>query len=241
MLIDAATFLAAGAVVRIGLADRPRACLAERPAGRRRRGSRADLIDILADLRRRALLVLVWTVGCYVVPEALAAPYAAEVGASTAVVGLLMAADPFGCIAGAWLFGRFVPVARRPMLIGPAAVAAGIRLLLMVWHPSIPLTIAAWSLTGLLSTVYLMRAQASFVRVTQEPVRGRAIGVAGTGIIASQGLAVLGGGLLAELWDPAIAITVSAAVGIALALVGAMAWRRVEGARAVATSAGPSD
>ncbi len=215
-------------VVRLGLTDRPRPSPVDGPARRSWRGSASDIADILADPRRRALLALVWMIGCYVVPEALAAPYAAQVGGGPAVVGLLMAAAPLGSIVGAWLFARFVPPARRPMLIGPAAVAAGVPLLGMAWHPSIPLAVGAWSLTGLLSTAYLMQAQASFVRATQEHIRGRAIGFAGSGIIASQGLAVLGGGILADLWEPAATIAAIAAVGIVLALAGAVSWRRAE-------------
>jgi MFS family permease len=223
LLLDAATFVVAGAIVRIGLADRPRARCARASHWR---DAVAGVTDIATDPRRRALVALTWVIGCYVVPEALAVPYAAQLGAGAAVGGLLMAAYPLGSVLGAWLFVRFVPAARRPRLIGPVAAAAGLPLLLMALRPGVPVTVLLWSVSGMLCTAYLMQAQASFVRATPEDVRGRAIGVAGSGVIASQGVAVLVGGLLADLWDPAVAITVSAAAGIALALAGAGAWRR---------------
>lgn len=225
LLLDAATFLMAGLVVRLGLIDRP----SVRAAGATRshwRDTVAGITDIAADPRRRSLVALAWTIGCYVVPEGLAAPYAAQLGADTATVGVLMAADPLGGVLGAWLFFRFVPAAWRPALIGPLSIAAGVPLLLMALEPGIPMTVLLWSVSGLLTTAYLMQAQASFVRATPEDDRGRAIGVAASGIIASQGIAVLVGGLLADLWDPASAIVVSGAAGIALGASGAVAWWR---------------
>jgi Major Facilitator Superfamily len=243
LLLDAATFLLAGVIVRIGLVDRP----AAGGSGATRshwRDAVAGIADIAADPRRRALIALAWTIGCFVVPEALAVPYAAQVGAGTATAGLLMAAGPLGSILGAWLFVRFVPAERRPGLIGPVAVAAGVPLLLMALRPELPVVIVLWAASGLLSTAYLLQAQASFVRATPEAVRGRAIGVAASGIIASQGVAVLGGGLLADALDPATAIVAAGAAGIALGLVGAVAWRRAcgegrgqRGAIAVTTTA----
>jgi MFS family permease len=189
----------------------------------------AGIVDIAADPRRRALVALAWTIGCFVVPEALAVPYAAQMGAGTATVGLLMAAGPLGGILGAWLFVRFVPAARRPGLIGPVAAAAGVPLLLTALRPDVPVIILLWALSGSLSTAYLLQAQASFVRATPEVIRGRAIGVAASGIIASQGVAVLGGGFIADALDPAAAIVVSGGAGTVLGLIGAVAWRRARG------------
>ncbi len=229
LLLDAGTFLLAGALVRVGLADRPAARAAGSPRGGHWRDAIAGVADIVGDPRRRSLVALAWTIGCFVVPEALAAPYAAQVGADATAVGLLMAADPLGSVLGAWLFVRFVPAVRRPALIGPTAVAAGMPLLLTGLQPDVPLTMLLWSLSGLLSAAYLLQAQASFVRATPGGIRGRAIGVAASGIVASQGVAVLAGGVLADVWDPATAVVVIAALGIALTAAGAVAWRRAVG------------
>ncbi len=226
LAFDAATFLLAGIVLRIGLVHRAR------PRGVATGGSGglrqvlAGITDIASDPRRRALVLLVWMVGLYVVPEALAAPYAAELGAGTAVVGLLMAADPVGSVLGAWLFVRFVPPARRARLIGVLAVAAGIPLLFTVFRPGVPVAVVLWGVSGMLSTAYVMQAQASFVRATSDEIRGRAIGVAASGILAGQGVAVLAGGLLADLWSPSTSVAVCAGAGILIALVGTVAWSR---------------
>ena len=49
--------------------------------------------------------------------------------------------------------------------------------------------------------------------------------LAASGIVAGQGVAVLAGGLLADLWTPATAIAVCGAAGVVVALAGALAWR----------------
>lgn len=224
LALDAATFAVAAVVFRLGLARRPR------PEGGRGTGSGyrdvlSGVTDIATDPRRRALVLLVWMVGLYVVPEALAAPYAAQIGAGPTVVGLLMAADPLGSVLGAWLFARFVPPDRRARLIGVLAVAAGVPLLFTALVPAVPFALLLWGVSGMASTAYVMQAQASFVRATPAAIRGRAIGVAASGIVAGQGVAVLAGGLLADLWSPSTAIAVCGGAGVLVALFGAVVWR----------------
>jgi MFS family permease len=233
LLGNAASFALSGLLVRVGVADRPSAAaLAD---GARFvggfRGMVGGLREIASDPRRRALVLLAWLVGWYVVPEALAAPYAAQLGAGPAVVGLLMAADPIGSVLGAWLFVRFVPVEVRERLVGWLAAAAGLPLVLCLFRPSVPLTVALWAVSGMFATAYLLQTQATFVRSTPDTGRGRAIGVAASGIIAAQGAAVLVGGLAADLWDPTTAVAVAGAIGMALSIVGAAAWWRATASR----------
>jgi hypothetical protein len=230
LLGNAVSFALSAVVVRLGVADRPRpgsagGAPAEGSVGGLRRVV-AGLVEIATDPRRRALVVLAWLVGWYVVPEALAAPYADQLGAGPAVVGLLMAADPLGSVLGAWLFVRFVPAETRARLVGVMAVGAGLPLLLCAFRPGLPLTLVLWGVSGMLSTAYLLQTQASFVRATPDAGRGRAIGVAASGIIAAQGAAVLIGGLFADAWDPATAVAVAGGTGAVLSLVGAVAWHR---------------
>ena len=61
---------------------------------------------------------------------------------------------------------------------------------------------------------------------TPDGGRGRAIGVAASGIIAAQGAAVLLGGLLSDALDPATAVAVAGMLGAVLSAGGAVAWRR---------------
>ena len=227
LAVDAATFLVAGLVVRVGVARRPRP---EPEPGAAPVTGLGDVLgglrDIASDPGRRSLVLLVWMVGLYVVPEALAAPYATELGAGTAVVGLLMAADPLGSVLGAWLFVRFVPPQRRARLVGVLAVAAGVPLVFTALQPGVAVAVVLWGLSGAFSTAYVMQAQACFVRATPDAIRGRAIGVAASGIVAGQGVAVLAGGLLADVWSTSASIAACAAAGVLVALVGSVAWER---------------
>jgi len=234
LLADAGTFLASAALLGLGLVDRP---APERvaPVGEARltrvRAIAGGLAAIARDPRRRVLVALAWTVGWFVVPEALAAPYAAQLGADPAVVGLLMAADPLGSVLGAWLFVRFVPGELRERLVGVLAVAAGLPLLLMAARPGVLLTLLLWGLSGMFSTAYLLQTQAGFVRATPGSRRGGAIGAVASGIVASQGIAVLVGGLLADALSPAQSVAVCGGIGSSLAFVGTVAWRAVRPGR----------
>jgi predicted MFS family arabinose efflux permease len=246
LLGNAVTFALSALLVRAGVADRP-------PPGREDPDAGADdgaggirtvvsgLAEIASDPRRRALVALAWLVGWYVVPEALAAPYADQLGAGPAVVGLLMAADPLGSVLGAWLFVRFVPARTRERLVGVLAAAAGVPQLLCLLRPGVVPTVVLWAVSGALATAYLLQTQASFVRATPDGRRGSAIGVAASGIVAAQGVAILVGGLLADLWDPATAIAAAGAVGMVLSLCGALAWHRanLKPAGRVAAEASP--
>jgi MFS family permease len=232
LLGNAASFALSALLVRAGLVDRPRPgasdegdAPADAPVGGLR-GAVAALFEIATDPRRRALVLLAWLVGWYVVPEALAAPYAAQLGEGPAVVGVLMAADPLGSVIGAWLFVRFVPAQTRARVVGVLAVGAGLPLVVCLFRPAVPLTLVLWAVSGMLSTAYLLQTQASFVRATPVVGRGRAIGVAASGIIAAQGMAVLIGGVLADEWDPSTAIAVAGAVGALLSVGAAVAWHR---------------
>lgn len=228
LVIDGATFLLSAVVIRFGLADRPRPEGAS-TSGAGLRNAVRSIVEIARDPRRRALVWLAWLVGCYVVPEALAAPYAAQLGQGPAVVGFLMAADPLGSVLGAWLFVRFVPAAVRSRFVGVVAAGAGLPLVACFWHPGLVLTLVLWGISGACATAYLLQTQADFVRATPDAGRGQAIGVAASGIIAGQGLAVLIGGALADTWDAATAIAVVGAAGAVLSFAGAIAWSRANG------------
>ena len=97
LALNSATFLLSGIVIAAGVRRRP---AARAPRGARPAGA-ATLI--WRDPRLRALVALSWLVGLFVIPEGLAAPYAAGLGTTVAVVGVLMAADPLGSVVGAWL------------------------------------------------------------------------------------------------------------------------------------------
>ena len=226
LLVDAATFLLSALLLRWGLAARPRAGAAADGPGSGVRDVLRGVTAIATDPGRRALVALAWTVGAFVVPEGLAVPYAAQIGASPAVAGLLMAAGPLGSIAGAWAFTRFVAFARRERTVGLLAVWAGLPLVAVVAEPGPVPAMLLWAASGACTAAYLLQTQASFVRATPDAARGAAIGVAASGGVASQGVAVAAGGLLADVLSSAAAIAVCGGTGSAVAAVSALAWWR---------------
>jgi len=220
LALDAASFVVSALVVRLGVAERPvpDAAAATAPVPWWV-DARTGLRTVLGDDRRRLLVCAAWLVGCFVLPEGLAVPYAGQLGLDTAAAGLLMAADPAGSVVGAWLFTRFVPERVRRRAIGPLAVAAALPLGICGTAPGFGATLVLWGLSGACATACLVLAQAEFVRVTPAELRGRAIGVAAAGLVGAQGVAMLLGGVVAEVWGARAAVALCGAFGMVLALV----------------------
>ena len=220
LALDAASFVVSALVVRLGVAERPVSDAAAAPAPVPWWvDARTGLRTVLGDDRRRLLVCAAWLVGCFVLPEGLAVPYAGQLGLDTAAAGLLMAADPAGSVVGAWLFTRFVPERVRRRAIGPLAVAAALPLGICGTAPGFGATLVLWGVSGACATACLVQAQAEFVRVTPAELRGRAIGVAAAGLVGAQGVAMLLGGVVAQVWGARAAVALCGAFGMALALV----------------------
>ncbi|GAA4051428.1 MFS transporter [Nonomuraea soli] len=219
LAINAATFAASAAMLRWGIrAHRPQPDDLGRPAGG---FALAGIRYVTGDRRLFGLAALVWLFGCYVVPEALAAPYAAQIGAGEAAVGSLMAADVVGGAVGAVIVAKFGAVLRRRLTV-PLAVASGLPLIATVTGPGLPVTLAMWALSGLLAS-YVVMAQVEFTQLVPDGMRARAIGFAAAGLQTAQGLGIAAAGGLAEVVPASAAIGVCAAAGSAGALViGAM-------------------
>jgi MFS family permease len=222
--LNAATFLVAAAVVALGVRRRPAARAAESADGEEVRGTAGVARLIWRDRQLRWLTTVSWLVGLFVVPEGLAAPYAASLGAGTLAIGVLLAADPVGSVVGAWLITR-LPDRIRVSLITPLAIAAGIPLVVCVVRPSLVASVVLWAVSGACSTAYVILAQASFTRQVPDHCRGSATGLVSTGLLTSQGVAMLGGGALADVTSPAMAIAGAGAAGAVLAGVVGASWR----------------
>ncbi|WP_053174897.1 MFS transporter [Nonomuraea sp. SBT364] len=230
LLIDAGTFLVAGIIVRWGLAARP----APKPTETAPHALLAAARLIAGDPRLRLLVAAAWLAGFYVMPQALAVPYADGLGAGSEVAGMLMAAVPLGTLAGVTVFARYVPPRARLTLLGPLSVLTSVPLVFAAFDPGVAGSVLLWTLIGVFSA-YQVTANAEFVRAVPDHRRGQAVGLAGSGLVAAQGLGIAAGGLLAELTDPAAAIAIAGVGGVLAAVPIAVAWRpiaRESGARA---------
>jgi predicted MFS family arabinose efflux permease len=174
----------------------------------------------------RTLLWLSWLVGLAVVPEGLAAPLAAQLGAAKGAVGWLLAADPFGYVIGAFVLSRYLSTELRRRLLGVLATASVAVLVVFVVRPSLPGALLLLALAGA-TGAYQITVAATFTSWVPDGVRGSAFGVARTGLRVAQGLGVAAGGALAQAIGSARgAIVVAGLVGVALAVPATLAWRR---------------
>lgn len=97
--VTAVTFLCSAALLRFGTRARPARSGGD-GGGALLRESLSGARTVLADRRIRGLMLLFWLPPMFVVaPEALAAPYADEIGVGPVALGMLMCAMPVGQIA----------------------------------------------------------------------------------------------------------------------------------------------
>ena len=137
-----------------------------------------------------------------IAPEALALAWAREIGAGTVGGGLLLAANPVGSVVGLLVLTRVRPEVARRAMVPLVALALGPLLLApAVGSLSLLLLLVALSGAGLtLTTIARVRVAAAL----PDAVRGRAFGVAGTGLdvetVCARAAAVHPD--LAEIWAP---------------------------------------
>lgn len=226
--VDAATFVVSAMLVRLGTrAHVPAADPAQPDRARGGRGwsVREGFALVWGDARLRTLVALIWLYGFYIAPEGVAAPYAAQLGAGAATVGLLMAADPVGAGIGAVVLSRLVRPPDRPRSIGPLAVLAGVPLVVSALYPSVPVALALWTVSGALSS-YVMLAVAEYTVAVPDHRRGQAVGLLAAGLQAAQGLGILLAGALAGRVAPSTSVGICGAAGVLCALGLSRARRR---------------
>jgi predicted MFS family arabinose efflux permease len=154
-------------------------------------------------------------------PEGLAVPLAAQLGGGTTAVGVLLAANPLGVTLGGLVVTRLVPPERRERLIAPLlvsslvvlALAGALAQTLPAGAVTYAVVVALMFVSGLASC-WFIPLQVLFMAVVPPAFRGRAFGVAVSGLFAVQGLGVLVAGSGAELLTPAGVVVVAGLAGL---------------------------
>lgn len=239
LAVDAATFALSALLITIGVSARPapgRGVEAGAVSQSYLASIGAGIKLVAKQPRLRTLLAFSWLLGLYVVPEGIAPAYAKSVGGGPVGLGLLMAAGPAGTALGTYLFVRFVPAASRSRWIGPIAIAGGIPLALCAIGPGLGISIALWALSGA-GAAYQVQVAPDYVRAVPEGRRAQAIGVAASGLLASQGIGILLGGFVAAGVGPAAAVAWAGGSAAALAALLTVAWSRTLAGRATEGSA----
>jgi MFS family permease len=223
LFIDALTFAASAVLLRVGLLLRPAASTGDRPRGLAH--IMLGIRTVASNRQLRTLLAFAWLYAWWVIPEGLAAPYAAAHGGGPTSVGVLLAAGPAGNVLGVLVLTRWVPSSKRPRLLGGLAIVTGIPLIFSGLGPGIAWAAVLWGLCGFFGA-YVVLVVTEFVAVVPSKVRGQAIGLASAGLLAAQGVGLLIGGLIAAVWAVTPAIAVAGVVGSALAVPLALSRRR---------------
>lgn len=171
----------------------------------------------------RTLVLFGWLAGFAVVPEGLAAPYARTLGGGPITVGLLMAAMPAGMIAGAYLTGRVAGPATRIRTIGWLAMLSCAPLIVSLLHPPLWAVLVLWAVAGAGGS-YHLAAAAAFVQALPSEHRARAFGIAQSGLLAVQGLAILAAGAAAQRIGPQAVVAIAGLAGMTAAAALASVW-----------------
>lgn len=232
LALDALTFGASAVILVGGLRRRSPSGRREREALGLWRGTRDGVRLVFGDPVLRSLVLFAWLCAFYVVPEGLAAPYAATFDDSAVTVGLILSAMPTGMVVGAFLFSRFVRPANRLHAMGWMSMLACLPLVGAAAHPPLWGVAALWALAGV-GSAYQLAANAAFVAAVPASGRGRAFGLAQSGILAGQGVGILVGGAAAQLLGPEAVVALAGVLGLSAAATLTLAWNRIR--RAVIT------
>lgn len=223
LLADALSFAVSAVFLVTGVRSRPPR---ESSGVRWWRHVRAGWTVVVGDRRRLALVALGCVSGIYIAGEAIAAPYAAELGGGAVVVGLLLGAYALGNVLGMAALSR-IPPSRRGRLPGPLAVLACAALVGCALRPDLEGTLALLTLSGVASS-YNLIANTTFVQLTPEAQRAQAFGFALTALRVSQGLGVVLAGVAAERVAPHGVVAAAGVIGVVAALGAAALWRRAQ-------------
>lgn len=225
LLITVGTFCASAVLLRFGTVRRPARARSDTAlVTESLRGAR----KVLADRRVRVLLLLFWVPPMFsVVPEALAAPYADDLGAGSVGLGLLMCALPVGTIAGElWAGARLRPSARERIAL-PLVCLTLLPYVAYVLRPGLAVSLLLLLLSGA-GSAYTLGLDQWFVRAVPEELRGRAMTLLTAGLMTIQGVGMALAGVAAEFAGVAWTVTGAGLVGTAACVALAVAARRTE-------------
>jgi hypothetical protein len=162
---------------------------------------------------------------------------------------VLLAANPLGVTIGGLIIARLVPPDRRERLVTPLVVLSlvpvGLAGLLGLTTDAAPLSfvaIVALLFVSGLGASWLIPLNVAFVQAVPSAYRGRAFGVAVSGLYGVQGLGALAAGLSAEGVSASGVVALAGVVGLLAVAPPLLAYRRTRGSVAAPPAGeGPSE
>jgi predicted MFS family arabinose efflux permease len=219
--IDAVTFGAAACLVQCFVRIRPAA------------GSGSEHSSIISgtktvwdDPRRRAILLTTLLGFFYIVSDGLAAPYVAQLGYGSAMVGLVLASSGVGAVLGVSLFLRLVPLHRRPIAFPISCLTAGLPLILVLVNAGIYVAFLLFAMVGAIWSVQVLMASSYLAELLPDRHRAQGMGLGGSMNLTASGLGIALAGLIGQAMSPAIAIGLSGAASVLAAVLPSMIWLR---------------
>ena len=221
LLADAATFAASALVLLRGVPDLP-------PATERTtrfsllRDTGGGMRIVFGDPVLRAYVVLFWAASTFTYAyEGIAVPWARALHGGAGVTGMILASGPLGVAIGALVLTRALGPKARMRLLIPFAVLSVVALVPAAVVDSLPAVLLLLFLAGF-GSAFATPLNALFVRAVPAEYRGRAFGVAQSGVQAIQGLAMLAAGGAAVVFAPGAVVGWCGIIGT-VAVVG-VAW-----------------
>lgn len=235
LLIDGVTF-AVSALWLSGTLQRRPAPTAE--SGEGPRSVWQDIGDglrlITGSPRLLAIMGVLWVATMFATAsEGVAAPLVEQLGHEASAIGVLLAAHPLGVTVGGLVIARLVPPHRRERLVGPLVVlslapvlAAGLVAVLAARGAlTFALVIALLFVSGV-GASWLIPLNVSFVQAVPAAFRGRAFGVAVSGLYGVQALGAFVAGLGAESLSAGGVVALAGGAGLVLVVPVLVAFRR---------------
>ena len=245
LLIDAVTFAVSALWLWARLQPRPAPVVA---SGEDRRSLWQDTGEGLQLIRRSprllAIVGVLWVTTLFALAaEGVATPWTDELGKGATALGVLLAANPLGVTIGGLIIARLVPPDRRERLVVPLVVLSLAPVLLAGLAALIlgPGTIPFVAVVGLLfisglGSAWTIPLNVAFVQSVPSAYRGRAFGVAVSGLYGVQGIGAVAAGLAAEGWSAGAAVALSGGLGLVAVTPVLLAYRRSRGSMATAAS-----
>lgn len=227
LLLNAATFAISAVLIVVGLGDR-------RPIGRPLHNHLArDTADgfrvVFGTPVLRAIALLVFTSMLFaIVPEGLAAAWAADLAEDSADRGwmqaMIMVANPIGFILGGMVVGRLIRPDLRRRLIRPFAVLAPLALVPALLGPPVGGIALMAAVCGFAVAGMMPPANGLFVQALPASYRARAFGVMQGGMQVMQGVAVIATGILADRFGISAVVGFWSLAGVVLLLATSSSW-----------------
>lgn len=220
LLIDAGSFAVAAVLMRFRVTAHPPARTAKQP-GRAFSGLRI----VLSDRRRRVLVAAVALGACYIVPEAVAAPYVAESGLGTNWVGLVPAGPALGTMIAVPLFSRLARAERHAAIFPALSVLTGIPLILIFLVDG-PAGVVLFAITGGLWTIQAVICSSLLATSLPPGLVATGMGIGASLNVAVAGLGALLAGAVAQALGTHATLVLAGVVAVAGAAALGRWWTR---------------